>query len=1303
VFNEIYKEHIRMPALTIRYRKTLSLALANNAINFTESSMVGHRVQIPMSVDYLNTFFVWQRPSGSPRPIGHFLSEVNSLKFIDVLISSLNKSYTDIDGSAGGLNYSSYILDANYDSRVRCDGVSSNDIIMAYILYKCYGTSAAPTMDIIYNLEDAQKMITSEQVASVIVDALNDDEQLALGTAVDKGGVDAMFRYILASNPLRYFKADGTQIDGLFETNFACGEADPRGQGPWGFLENDVVEMRLNFSFPKDVTHTTADDLGGNRTVVIPAGSNFSIRLQILATDTPTGATSKQAAAAAAEAAALGLKEAAAASSMASASVAAAMAEQQRQAAAYRTTVEEEAYTRAVNENARQAIAVSNAQATAAAAFSALQQAIISGSTETSIQNLRNAAMIAAAAAARAEIIATQAATTLQYAENSKAAAEQALTDAETAAAITADASATANSITVAAALAKAQADAATIAAARTAAEEASDPDVRILTDAENKLLNPNLLTALRLALNSANAKSLDAWANFTKAKNAHSLVEKKLAATTMDLNCAILANKSEGEINILQSRLTSLIEAKATVVRDTALATTALIMAQSNEKGALDDYTTTATQAARLADNVAKSALTHATTELTTTTAALVTATSTNTTAQTALTTAQAALTAAIAGGATMGDVSVLRTAVVTKTAAAKTAAAALSAAGVAKLAAQSEVTSLTDAAASAAAKITSVEDEIADLIDSYTASVAALESYENSLIVSADSAALANQLNESHLRVVNASAAADLAISGYDVAKRQYDVAAKAQVPDAGLIAKLNSYVLDAIAKKDATAAALAAAQADYTTAYTGVTENANSKSILDLAATNFTTSVENAKKNNLALVLYDAIAASNEAENLLDTKQTEYTLAQNALNSAISATATIDEIRSLNITLGTARDAYLNATTAYNAAQAAVTVAQQGVTLSVDSADVLTNVALLQRGQQVIEKANALVDDITAKYADAAATNQELLTAKQNYTIASAALVQAVKAGKNLTEILPLQAALQKASIELTRLTYLSGGKNLALTDALARGTQDPIAKAKIDSSTVVIQVASIVSKINTLNAMLIKLNEDKFTAKTAFDMANEKLIVARLALDVAITSGKTIPEIQALQLDVQAATNMVVSTQTEFTRVTAASTQASLDVNALTAEETTILASSTKTPLVDAIAALTAANAAITLESKRTAADIMAASVVSQATSLRVAQNNLTSATEAVEAAQDAYDTAKDALEDAIAAGTDLDGLKDVLSAEQAAAADLANAQAVVTSATKAFTTAQTTVASAQSVATILASIALAAGV
>ena len=152
-----------MPALTVRYKKSLSMSLANNAIRFTESTLVGHRVQIPMSVDDLNTFFVWRRESGAPRPIGHFLPEVDGLKFVDALKDALNKSYNDIDGTIEGLNFSSYILDANGDSRTRETGtVTANDLVMAYVLYKCYGNSSAPTMNIIYNLEDAQCVCYSQ-------------------------------------------------------------------------------------------------------------------------------------------------------------------------------------------------------------------------------------------------------------------------------------------------------------------------------------------------------------------------------------------------------------------------------------------------------------------------------------------------------------------------------------------------------------------------------------------------------------------------------------------------------------------------------------------------------------------------------------------------------------------------------------------------------------------------------------------------------------------------------------------------------------------------------------------------------------------------------------------------------------------------------------------------------------------------------------------------------------------------------------------------------------------------------------
>ena len=109
-----------MSASVLRYRKLVTTDLANQAVNLAESGTMGHRVQIPMSVDDLNSFFVWDRPAGTERAVGHFVGTTSTgVKFDDIMINSLSKVYTDVDGVTNGLNFSSAILDANTDSRVR--------------------------------------------------------------------------------------------------------------------------------------------------------------------------------------------------------------------------------------------------------------------------------------------------------------------------------------------------------------------------------------------------------------------------------------------------------------------------------------------------------------------------------------------------------------------------------------------------------------------------------------------------------------------------------------------------------------------------------------------------------------------------------------------------------------------------------------------------------------------------------------------------------------------------------------------------------------------------------------------------------------------------------------------------------------------------------------------------------------------------------------------------------------------------------------------------------------------------------
>ena len=343
-------------ATTLRYRTLVSTNLGG-AVNLEETGSLGHRVQVPMSVDDLNTFLGWYRPVGSHGPTGHFNSAGTGLSgedFFSMMSNSLNSSFNDIDGVLNGLNFSSAVLDANTDARVRDGGeVSANDIIMAYVLFKCYGSSAAPTANVIYNLQDAQAMLTSAGLANSILGSFNAEE--AKSGTPGASAVDAMFKDLLAADPMRFFTATGSQIPGIFEVS-----ADTDANGSWQLVENDVLEMRVQFNFVNAVTRRGIHDATGAvegaamsdpDVVVIPAGSNFIVRLQVIAKDTPSGAASKAAARATATADDLAADAIAATRALANAVTAAEAATQAASAAAAQTTAAQAAYSKSVSDN----------------------------------------------------------------------------------------------------------------------------------------------------------------------------------------------------------------------------------------------------------------------------------------------------------------------------------------------------------------------------------------------------------------------------------------------------------------------------------------------------------------------------------------------------------------------------------------------------------------------------------------------------------------------------------------------------------------------------------------------------------------------------------------------------------------------------------------------------------------------------------------------------------------------------------------------------------------------------------------
>jgi hypothetical protein len=268
-------------ATTLKYAPTVEVDLSANKIEFADSEIAGHRVQIDISANTLTNACVWNRAVGSDRPVG----SIEAAAFAGLLETALEGTYTDLDAVVTGLSYSTGSI---FNAENRSAGAKkANDLVMAYVLQKVYGLSAYDTANKVYNAKDALNMVTNANVADAVEGSINAHNARA-------GPVDQMFRDLLAADPLRFFDASGNQETGLFETN-----ADEAGSGNWKLTAGDILEIKLEFTFAEQVSRrvvssqqqpTNAGNTAGSRTetvteeIVIPANSTFKVRLQIKCT-----------------------------------------------------------------------------------------------------------------------------------------------------------------------------------------------------------------------------------------------------------------------------------------------------------------------------------------------------------------------------------------------------------------------------------------------------------------------------------------------------------------------------------------------------------------------------------------------------------------------------------------------------------------------------------------------------------------------------------------------------------------------------------------------------------------------------------------------------------------------------------------------------------------------------------------------------------------------------------------------------------------------------------------------------------
>lgn len=252
---------------------------ADNDVNFADIEDYGHRVVVEVDKVKFNQIFRWSRTVGSARPSATIGTTSG---FRSALIDALSSSFVDIDGVTGGLHFGTANMSTNPDERLRKDGlVSANDIPLAFVLYKLYGTSSVSTLGNIFNLQDAHDMLSNEVVADAIIGSLQANEA---------GAVTQMFRDLLAADPRRFFDVEGVPVTGIFETN-----TDVSGSGDWNITDDDVIEIKTKLIFNSRVTRrgvggnetnlTTADSSAtqNNQQTVISPGDYFYIRLQLKA------------------------------------------------------------------------------------------------------------------------------------------------------------------------------------------------------------------------------------------------------------------------------------------------------------------------------------------------------------------------------------------------------------------------------------------------------------------------------------------------------------------------------------------------------------------------------------------------------------------------------------------------------------------------------------------------------------------------------------------------------------------------------------------------------------------------------------------------------------------------------------------------------------------------------------------------------------------------------------------------------------------------------------------------------------
>lgn len=1098
-----------MSASVIRYRKLVTTDVASQAVNLAESGTMGHRVQIPVSVDDLNTIFVWDRPAGSDRPVGHF--NADTIPFDTILSNSLSKIYTDIDGVTNGLNFSSAILDANNDSRVRKGGnVLANDLVMCYVIYKCYGSSSAPTEGVVYNLQDAQDMLSNGALVSAIHTSMANEEVLTNNPGVDKGAIDAMFRDLLAADPSRFFDAAGRQITGLFET-----VADMDARGNWGFVENDKIEIAVQMRFVNPVTRqAVGDGEDTTQTVVIPAGSTFKIRLQLVATDTPSGAAAKEEVAQANTSAVINAQADATAKAAANAATAQRAATQAVSAAAAQSTTAKARYQKAVEDNAKQAAAVAKAQAALQAAKANLNQAIISGRTDSEIQNQRAASVAAQALVDNLEAIADLASADLQNAKNSTDSATAALAAAQIAAATAASNLALANAAAALAAKAKADDAASAAETAKAAADAASDPITQAITNSESVILDPQTIVTLDAAVSSATIQRSEAQTNDSTTQAKQIIATEKYNIIRYNIDYAISLGKTESEIQILRTQLSRALADKTVADLEASATQSTLTSYYNIESRALSASIQAKKDAAVLSARIAAANTSDALRKLTVATNAFAYASTITADALDSVNLAQNTLDARISGGSTFNELQTRRKAVLDANAFLSTQKAASAAAAATMADCQAAVNKAQALKTAADSKVVAVNTESEYMVSLYQSTIAASMSYQAQKVTDAS----ANQLN---LDVTNSLVQLNIAKdkfasanSVYNIAKRNLD-AALAGGKRLAEITILKGISQDAELEKQRSELILQEAQANYNK-YVSTSSSEVAQEILNSAAQFQSTQIAKAEAVTKAIIYNSTLSFYLDASANLAQARAADEICEENLRAAIIGGMPLAQTTVLRNQKIDHSNTYVKALADFNSASATMSTVSVGVTENPNVADILYSAQVLRESEIATAKSSELMRKANEVFTEFMNVVYDGNFTDKNGEALKDMLATALAGGKGLDEISQLQESLRKNRIQYANLFMKYEQLSAQYDDISAQVSADPSLISNLLNADNVLNYNTIYTRASQEIKDLTNAQIAKNTAQTDLTSKQAEYYVITEEVNTAVRQGQTTAE-------------------------------------------------------------------------------------------------------------------------------------------------------------------------------------------